>query len=368
MGSSLTSGSPQDSLLDAAEFVICRVVRRKLHVTLRTDDGRERNADALDLLGDIRLKLVRKLAPLTPDQAPQPITDWEGFAATVAYNTCNDYLRAKYPQRTRLRNALHRLFDKADGYAVWGDAHGELICGFVGQRSTAVNSKAVPDLLNHPDSWAAHLPKQTLIAQPLNDLSPKSLLALADAILTYANAPVSLDQMLVAVQRIWGLQDGMDVSLSSNDSEDESAPVERLASKEPSPDSSWLTRERLKLLWGAILQLLPWHRIAYLLNLRDGELEAFPYYGVASLEEIGSAIGLTDDQFRILADELRLDENQRSQATILQGSGQKFMLYVKFIPLEDTIIANTLGVTRAQVIAYRNKGIERLRRNLRGNV
>ena len=51
---------------------------------------------------------------------------------------------------------------------------------------------------------------------------------------------------------------------------------------------------------------------------------------------------------------------------MFEGSGQKFVIYWKYIPLEDNSIAKILGVTSAQVIAYRNKGIERLRRQLRG--
>jgi NAD(P)-dependent dehydrogenase (short-subunit alcohol dehydrogenase family) len=57
--------SPPESaslLLEEAETVIRRVVRSKLRVTLRSEDYREQNLDAIDLLGDIRLKLIRKLS------------------------------------------------------------------------------------------------------------------------------------------------------------------------------------------------------------------------------------------------------------------------------------------------------------------
>jgi len=81
MYSDAVRSSPSvNSALEEAEPVICRIVRRKLHVTLRNDDGRENNLDALDVLGDIRLKLIRKLG-----QTEEPsIDDWPSYAATVA--------------------------------------------------------------------------------------------------------------------------------------------------------------------------------------------------------------------------------------------------------------------------------------------
>ena len=134
---------------------------------------------------------------------------------------------------------------------------------------------------------------------------------------------------------------------------------------QPAADSVWLATERLRLLWAAIQQLLPWHRAAYLLNLRDGELDALPYYGVATVEQIGEALALTPEQYAALSDALSLDEEARSQVSILSGSGQKFTAYWKYLPLEDNLIAGVLNATRPQVIAYRNKAIERLRRQLR---
>jgi hypothetical protein len=329
-------------------------------VTLHADDGRENNLDALDVLGDIRLKLVRQVSEGTQ------IDDWASYVARVAYNTCNDYLRAKYPQRTRLKNALRRLLDKSSGYAVWPGEFGELLCGFAGQRNTPPDSTRAIELRNHPQQ----LPNDVLKPQSLDSVQPSAFLKLIDAVLDYVDGPVALDHMIAIIETVWGIEEAHDEPLMGDSSDDEApaAPIDKLASTEPAPDSRWQTCERLKLLWGAITELLPHHRAAYLLNLRDGELDSFPYYGVASLEDIGESIALTDQQFLLLADELRLGEDLRIQASILSGSGQKFLIYFKYIPLDDNTIAKALGVNRTQVIAYRNKGIERLRRQLRGSL
>ena len=70
-----------------------------------------------------------------------------------------------------------------------------------------------------------------------------------------------------------------------------------LTSSDPGPYSVWLTTERLKLYWAAVLRLLVWHRCAYLLNIRDGDLEALPFYGVASFEQIADSLEFTDAHF-----------------------------------------------------------------------
>ena len=76
--------------------------------------------------------------------------------------------------------------------------------------------------------------------------------------------------------------------------------MDKVAARTQDPYSVRLTVERLKLFWGAVLQLLPWHRAAFVLNLRDGDLDALPYYGVASIEAIGEAIELKEKQLSTL--------------------------------------------------------------------
>jgi DNA-directed RNA polymerase specialized sigma24 family protein len=122
------------TLLEEVDPVIRGAIRRKLRVTLRANDSREQNMDGLDLLGEVQLKLLTKLRQGGEEQAGLQggIGEFRGYAATVAYHCCADYLRAKYPQRTSLKNSLRRLLDKMDGYAVWTSADGELMCGFAG--------------------------------------------------------------------------------------------------------------------------------------------------------------------------------------------------------------------------------------------
>src|SRR2546430_15551930 len=71
--------------------------------------------------------------------------------------------------------------------------------------------------------------------------------------------------------------------------------------------------EFLKRLWAEICQLKPGHRFAYLLNFTDadGEIELFSWYGIATIDQIGKILEISDKQFESLWRELPLDDDAR---------------------------------------------------------
>jgi DNA-directed RNA polymerase specialized sigma24 family protein len=316
------------ALLETAEPVIRGIVRAKLRASLRPDDGREHNQDAIDLLGDIRLKLIRGIG--------ENVGSVTSYAATTAYNACSDYLRAKYPQRTRLKNALRRLMEKSPGMAVW--QLNDWVCGYAGWRHmepAAIERVAPPPPPVHADS-------------------PAGLLRLVSHVLDAAQAPVHLDDLVAWVASCAGIQD---LPANALEEDEGRGVLDTAASPAPGAESWWLAAERMRLLWGAIRQLLPWHRAAYLLNLRDGELDAFVYYGAASIDDIGAALEMKPEQAVRLARALGIDMSLTAQV--------QFAACWKHFPVDDNLLAEVLQVTRPQIIAYRNKAIERLRRMLK---
>lgn len=135
----------------------------------------------------------------------------------------------------------------------------------------------------------------------------------------------------------------------------------------PGPERLAETRETLHQLWKAILELPPCYRIAYVLNPTDGELDIFPWYGVASVRDIGMALALTPAQSTQLWQVLPLDDARRQDACAKQSTDGLFATLWTFLPFEDTLIALVLGATRQQVINLRRLARDRLARQLRAS-
>jgi hypothetical protein len=348
-------------LLKDVDSVIRNAVRQKLRVTLRANDYREQNLDGLDVLQDIRLKLIRRLSAPEAAAEAASIQQFTAYAATVAYRTCSDYLRAKYRVRTSLKNCLRRILDKAADYDAWEGGSGELVCGYVGWKNPSfhTNTAKIHELRSDPD----RLPRECLPEGSADNMDWPEWKQLLDGVFQYVDGPMPLDDLIAIVAPIVGMEDVPDAS-QEGDGDDEDREFEVLASQEPGPYSVWLTSERLKLYWAAVLKLLVWHRVAWLLNNREGDLEALPLYGVATLEQIGDALELTEKQLGTLGRELAAAEPPSQRLTL----GRRFLFFWKHLPLEDNVIAAVLEVTRAQVISYRSKAKERLKRMLKGEV
>jgi DNA-directed RNA polymerase specialized sigma24 family protein len=352
------------TLLEEADPVIRGAIRRKLRVTLRANDSREQNMDALDLLGEVQLKLLTKLRQREDTQ--DTIEQFRSYAATVAYHCCADYLRAKYPQRASLKNCLRRLLDKADGYSAWTSANGELLCGFAGWKvgRAEASTEKVRELQQNPNALPEKVLPHTSASAGFGAIGVKDWLRMLEAVFDFAEGPLAMDDLLAIVAPLTGAEDIPEHDDGSSDEEDGQSALDKIATKTRDPYSERLTVERLKLFWGAVLQLLPWHKAAFLLNMREGDLDALPYYGVASIEAIGEAIELAERQMTILEQEVGLGPASGSTKKV----PERFAACWRFLPLEDIVIGLVLGVTRPQVIGYRNKARERLARLLKGSM
>ncbi len=126
--------------------------------------------------------------------------------------------------------------------------------------------------------------------------------------------------------------------------EDDGDPLLRLP--DPAPDAALAFERRTYLvrLWEEIRELPSRQAAALLLNLRDGQgrnaAALLPLTGIATLREMAAAVGLPPEKLAELWNRL---------------------------PLEDTGLAEILGVTRQQVINLRKSARERLARRMRGH-
>lgn len=299
------------------------IVRRKLHVSLLDGDTRKRNQDALELVGDVRVTLLveaRRTGPLNG-----LIRNFGAYAATVTSNACYQYLRSRFPQRTRLRNKLRYILTHNTKFALWKSLEGRWLCGIA--------------------AWSGRerqvAPTGGTDRSKLSGNEPENIVSIVHALFLKSGGPTLFDDLVNHVSNVCGLVEPYEFSEDSDRLRDTAADPGLTA------DRTVELRSRLNALWSAILGLPTQHRQALLLNLRDGGgdnlLAALPLSGVASIREIATAMDMTFEQLADIWNSL---------------------------PWDDLRIANHLGLSRQQVINLRQTARAKLTRwkNETGNI
>jgi hypothetical protein len=272
-------------------------------------DRELRHDDAEEILATATLRLVRKL--LGPDR--HEVRDFENYVASLTYRTVYDFLRRRFPERTRLKNRVRYLLEHDRRFAVW-PARDSIACGLATWRGRGD--------VRTPFSIAPETASPAMI-----DASrPHDAVA---AVFERAGSPLSLETLVGVLARLWNIADARP----------ESTAIESVMESRPTHAVTHESRQFLRALWDEIKELQPSHRAALLLNLRDPDgvnaVALFALVGVADLDEIASALNMSVDELEAIWESL---------------------------PLDDLAIAARLDLTRQQVINLRRTARERLAR------
>ena len=328
----LAAGSEAEELLailvsETADPIIYSTLSHKLHVSLRLSDGSVQNQDALDLAQSVRALVVGELRHLKANQDQRTIGDFRQYVAVKAYSACADCFRRKHPDRWRLKNALRYQLKQNSQFTLREDERGKWICGLsskLGASTTQSSRCAEPS-----DARA-------LFPEGIDHLQQVSLPELLEKIFVRAAEPIELDRLVVIVAEVKGVKDH---PLESYDQD--RMLTEILANPAPAIDTALDQQLYLRRLWEEVCSLPALQRAALLLNLRDANSDSviafLPYLGIASRSEIAELVGINNDHFVELWNQL---------------------------PIEDSAIAQLLGVTRQQVINLRKTARERLARRM----
>jgi DNA-directed RNA polymerase specialized sigma24 family protein len=291
-------------LASRAHPLIRRIVNGARGRMLREDD-------AEDIAATIDLRLVRRLqrVVLFEDDAIASLAD---FVAALSFHAIYDFLRRRYPERTRLKNRMRYVLTHNPKLAMWstpsGVAAGLREWNGGGPRRTAELAKknASPAML------AADRPSEAL-----------------EAILRALGAPILVDDLVDAVAGLWGIVDRIP--------ERQDAATDRT----PAPDARLESRQYFGILWEEIRALRAPQRGALLLHIRDADgtsaLALLVLLGIATVDDVASVLEISADRLSALWPEL---------------------------PLDDLSIAATLGVSRQQVINLRKAARARLARRM----
>ena len=270
--------------------------------------------DADDIASTVSLRLIAKLQAID-DLQDAPIASLEDYVATATYRTIYDFNRRRYPERTRLRKRLRYVLTRDRRFA-WWEIGGAPVCGlrgWLGSRTLACDS-----LFN-----AAN-------ATPMmrDDDAPADAL---EAIFRRLGGPIAFDSLVRLAAELWGIRESRVAAVT-----------ELTAVHDPVAASRLESMQFLSMAWQEIRELRPMQRAALLLNLRDSDganaTSLLVMLGIASFEDVAEAAGLSNEQLSAIWRDL---------------------------PLDDLTIAETLGISRQQVINLRKSARERLARRLR---
>jgi RNA polymerase sigma factor (sigma-70 family) len=269
-------------------------------------------ADAADLESMISLRLLQKFRRIAA--APHDaIEEVERYVATVSYNVINDYLRRRFPERTRHKNRIRYMLTHDPRLALWNAPVGP-----AGGLKEWHGSATVATSVTLEPEQARAMRDQRRPADALH------------ALFVGVGAPLSLETLVDYTAAEWNVPLRPAAVELVDEHEGLPAQIER--------------REFLRVLWREIEQLLPMQRKALLLNLRDEEtanVVAFVVLtGTAQFDDVATALGMTIEELSAIWNDL---------------------------PLDDLQIAALLNVTRQQVINLRKSARDRLRRRLRNN-
>ena len=318
-----SSRAIEELICDYAQPIIGGIIRNKLRVGQSTDRDLT-NEEADDLISEVRLKLVSRLRELKADSSIRPIKNFRGYIAVTAYHACDEHLRKRYPKRHSLKNQLRYVLTHRDGFGVWENNEGVVFCGFAEWKGNEQSTRQA--------RFSEKVDKQKLLAGSKSN-SPELLAA----IFNQSGGPVEFEDLVSLVAELRQITDD---PLSSI--EDVGAARVQHHHSHPQLDAKMDQRRQLEELWAEICELPRRQRVALLLSLRDangrGMLTLLPLIGIASVRQIAEILAMPAEKLSTLWNEL---------------------------PVEDAIIAGSLGVTRQQVINLRKCARARLWRRIR---
>ena len=312
--------------------LIRQVLRRRLGLYVSAQGVNENNQDAEDLYQETMMRVMQVLNQLQSSSGIE-IENFDLYVSRIASNTCTDFLRAKSPARTRLKEGLRHLLKRHKDLVSW-EYDGEILCGFASWRNSgkrAFSDQPFQDLERKLDSF-----QSLRFADEDVRLAPVS--QIVAELFHWIGGPVEID---VLVRMVAYLLDVKDDPIESLDDSSAARWDAQLISRARSGDSHVEANELLARLWHAVNHLPAEQRDAFVLSFED-------------------AAG--QDLFTVLraAEIVNWDE-------VAQGMGRSVQDVVRLrgrMPMNGTDVADELRASRANVYKWRFRAIRRLKTEL----
>ncbi len=327
------------------------VVERRFGVRLDSAQSSEKHQAAWDVYQNASLKVIKSIS------GDSRIDDPDGYAATVARNSCRDYWRVHNPGWADLKGRLSRFFRKQPAWEMWQiDEQLGWICGPAGWKDRPMASGSrVSELLDHPRRIrSSALPRNEMVYQ----VDAAGWDRLLSGLLEYLDGPVRLDELVSIAGVLFGVKGSREMAFpETEDGRTWDPPAEEVR-----PDVRLAVREMLARLWSELKTMPKRWVLPFLLNPPvmkgaqgkkprgeagddgpdRGEVAVFVSNGIATVAQIEAMIGFTDDQYILLSRELNLDAPS--------DKSLRFAAVWNALPLDDGLIAQVMGLESGQKV------------------
>lgn len=317
---------------DHARPLLTQIILNRLRLSVEGSNHYIVWQESEDIVGDLVLDIIKRLLAVKADPETKSLDDLSTYVAVAAYNAFYTYLRRRHPERWRLKDKLRYVLTYRKGFALWKGDRGRWWCGLADWRDEDVASCATGRIKSLREDRERAI-------RVLGETERDNLPRLLDEIFAWAGGPIKMDDLVNLVADVWSVANAEPVVIHHSE---EPRLLNSFADDEPSVVTRLEQREYLERVWEEVCQLPLQQRRALLFNLRDSQghdmTGMFAHTRVATLRQLAEALDVTVEEFA------RLSSN---------------------FPMEDSIIAEHLGVTRQQVINLRMSARRRLARRMK---
>ncbi|MDX2031251.1 MAG: sigma-70 family RNA polymerase sigma factor [Blastocatellia bacterium] len=326
----------QELILEQAAPAVQQALRYRLRFYAAGGRPGAANPDAEDLYHDVLMKLVKALNQMHSregggegSEGISEIKDFRQYAMRVAVNSCNDYLRSKYPLRTRLKDKVRDTLERHREFVVWRSEQGELVCGLEGwgrERLSVVAGERARALEERPEL----LQQERLAGGEAQSIALPRLLR---EIFEWVRSPVELESLVNATAILLDIREHQ---FESIDDESSSLP-NQLSVEAPACDRILEGRVTLEKLWKEIRELPIRQRDAIIYTFNDSK---------------------GDDLLSLLFEASIVTPSQ--MASELGVSEERLMTIWKKMPMRNVDAAILMGVDRQTINKWRYRARKHL--------
>lgn len=316
-------------ILGQAAPLVRQTLWYKLRFYLDKTGASPATPEAEDLYHDVIAKLIRVLNQLQLQDGKTRIKDFRRYTIRIAVNVCNDYLRSKYPVRTRLKDRVRDTLERHQDFDLWMSEQGQILCGLAIWRHETEEISLFDRakmLENHPEiikqEQFSRLDSQKI---PLTETLAK--------IFEWVRAPIELECLVNVTAVVLDIKEPEFESL-----DDEGSQLShRLLVEGSTHDEIIEERAALEKLWSEIRQLPPNQRDTFIFsfaNSRGDDLLSLLFEaGVVTPSRMAEELGMPLD---------------------------RLMMIWKEMPLRNTDIAVLFGVERQQINKWRHRATKHI--------